>query len=773
MRKQKAIHLLIVLGLGAAGTVQYFGAQFASGFDTFFGDRGDARGFVYFCEHWYQSILGKANLLSPAIFYPTPGTLAYSDLLVGFALPYSILRTAGLEMFSAVQAVIITLTFATYIVCFILLNRVLRFDLLPACAGAMFFAFSSPKYFQTGHLQLQFIISLPAIFALMISFSRQRAGLTQAKAALYLSLAGLLLLLQLVTAFYYAWFFVLWGLLFLVLALIRRPSRSHILGLIRHHTKAMLASAAVFLIGFIAFVLVYRRTLRVGTWYSYQNVTEMIPAWWSLLSMGDGNYLWGRLSAAVRPNPWPAAWGELMVGVGLIVSLTWICLTVYAVWLIITALRKSPAKNSALQTGQSEAANKSFLVAMILATTLLLLIGFKYGQWGSPWYFVYQYFPGAGAIRAMARYVIVLTLPMSIGLAYAAHIAMRWALNQQSLARRVVLTLAITFIMTFAVFEQFGSFKVGGTGFSKRVENAYLKAMAAKLDGDCEAFYVAPGKGKHNVFEYQYDAMLISIMSRIPTLNASSSQFPPQWEHLYAVKDPEYETHVKNWIALHNLRGKICRLEIKPQVETFVHGRINALDDPSFFVSQHYRDFSASEPPADQLNAIVSRLQNCSEGDPSCAREAVSLDLFRSTGFSEDGSFIFRVYQVALGRPPRYQEFFSALAEFRRLSQSGQSADVAKDGVIDKVMQTPEYTGRADSGPGTRESLRARIDSDEMVRTLRNPALVTLRYFGYLRRDPEGEGLKRWLEGFNQTGDERHLTAGFVNSGEYRERFEF
>ncbi|HYK22889.1 MAG TPA: hypothetical protein VEV42_19250, partial [Pyrinomonadaceae bacterium] len=73
--------------LGIAGTIQYHSAQFLSGFDTFPGDRGDARGFVYFCEHWYQSILGRVSLLSPGIFYPTKHTLAYSDLLFGFAAP--------------------------------------------------------------------------------------------------------------------------------------------------------------------------------------------------------------------------------------------------------------------------------------------------------------------------------------------------------------------------------------------------------------------------------------------------------------------------------------------------------------------------------------------------------------------------------------------------------------------------------------------------------------------------------------------------------------
>src|SRR5215218_755763 len=87
----------LALLFGVAGTILYHSSQFFSGFDKFFGDRGDVRGFVYSCEHWYQSILGKASLLNPGIFYPTKRTLAYTDLLFGFAAPYSFSASACLR----------------------------------------------------------------------------------------------------------------------------------------------------------------------------------------------------------------------------------------------------------------------------------------------------------------------------------------------------------------------------------------------------------------------------------------------------------------------------------------------------------------------------------------------------------------------------------------------------------------------------------------------------------------------------------------------------
>ena len=229
MQPKQRTTLLTALLLGVAGTIQYHSQQFLSGFDTFFGDRGDARGFVYFCEHWYQSILGKASLLSPGIFYPTKHTLAYSDVLLAFALPYSFFRAVGFGMFSSVQIVTIFITFLTYAAAFGLLYRTLGFGLLPSCAGAMFFAFNNPKFQQVGHMQLQYVLLLPLIFALLITFAKQVTTMNQKRAAVLLSLAAACLNLQLFTTFYFAWFFVLWSVLFFILAFTLSGSRRFII----------------------------------------------------------------------------------------------------------------------------------------------------------------------------------------------------------------------------------------------------------------------------------------------------------------------------------------------------------------------------------------------------------------------------------------------------------------------------------------------------------------------------------------------------------------
>jgi hypothetical protein len=700
--------------LGIAATIQYHASQFFSGFDTFFGDRGDARGFVYFCEHWYQSILGKASLLNPGIFYPIKRTLAYSDLLFGFAAPYSFFRALGFSMFTSTELTIILLTFLAYCVAFVLLYRTLGFGLIPSCAGAMFFAFNSPKFNQLTHLQLQYVLLLPLIFALVISFAKRVETIDQRKAAWLLSLAAVCLNVQLATTFYYAWYFVLWTILFLLLALIFRGSRNFIIENAWKFRRALGISAAVFLVGFIPILLLYLPTVRVGTWYRFDFVMEMIPDWRSLLSMGDGNYVWGWFYKRIVGDPRPSTWGELMVGIGLVPSLAWIALTVASVWLI--------------KRGRS--VGTLFLGVMILATSIFIVLGVKVGN-HSLWEYIYNYFPGAGAIRAVSRYVIFLTLPMSIAFAYALQKALQFASGRRAL------TVAVLVIAAFGVFEQFGVPRVNGTGFSTSIEETYLKTMAGRLPVDCKAFYVAPGpQARHATAEYHYDAMMISSISRVKTLNASSSQFPRDW-NFYFFKNPDYESKVKEWIDSQKISGKVCRLELYPEVETFDPKMPSPVDDTEFFVRQLYRDFAGREPDAAVIASQVNKIKNCSARDETCERAHVALNVMLATGFHERGFLVMRMYQALFGRLPRYDEFMDAMSRFDEF----------------KNQPVPQ-----------------RIDSDEMMR-LGNRDFVILHYFGYLRRDPDGSGVNGWTEKLDRSGVATQVTEGFINSLEYRQRF--
>jgi uncharacterized protein DUF4214 len=794
---------LLALSTGVLGTFQYHLTQFSSKFDTFFGDRGDARGIVALCEHWHQAILGHADLLSPAMFYPVRGTLAYSEFLLGFGVPYSIVRATGLDMFSSLEVVVIVLSFLNYLACFVLLYRVLRFHYLAACAAAMFFAFNSPKFFQTGHLQLQFVVCLPLIFIFVLLFVRQAESLSQKRAFGLLFLAGLALNIQLLTAFYHAWFFIFWCFLLLSLALLFRKSRALIFNLIGKFWPALTAGAATFLLGAAPFTLIYLPAARKLEAYSYNNVTEMIPAWWSLLSMGDGNYIWGWLASIVRPDPAPAAWGELTIGIGIVTSLVWLGITVFGIWILIKGLRPSSVVTANEDCVRGKFSNDVYLFysgLAILATTLFYVIGFKYVGGRSPWHLVYDYFPGATAIRAMSRYVIFLTLPMAIAFGFVLNYGITRVSAQKTAAAKARLIIVLFFLATFGTVEQFGIFKLGGTGFSKRVERSYLSAMAAKLPESCSAFYVAAkADDHHNAFEYHYDSMLIAVTKHIPTLNGSSSKFPAGWFGLYQVKDPAYEEHVKRWIEVNNIKGNVCRLELDPPVEAFDPRVASAVDDPEFFVRQQYRDLLNREPTSKEVNPVLEQFRNCKPGDASCDRVAISQNIFHETGFYDRGFFILRIYESGLGHMPGYDEFVAQMTRFRAYLDS-QQPEAAKVKFIEEFIKSAEFVKRyeglsdleyeekvlrtSQAGPsdGLREFMLGRgspraqilkkiVESDAVSRRTARREFVVMQYFGYLRRDPEPAGLEQWLTILDNTGDLRQVTSGFVNSIEYRQRF--
>ena len=244
--------------------------------------------------------------------------------------------------------------------------------------------------------------------------------------------------------------------------------------------------------------------------------------------------------------------------------------------------------------------------------------------------------------------------------------------------------------------------------------------------------------------------------------------------------------------------------------------QINPLEDASFFVRQQYIDFLNRAPEEGGFNAWVGVLSRCPENGygtthTDCDRVQVSSGFYRSQEFLGRGFFIYRAYDAALGRLPHYNEF---MPELGRIGQAQTETELEhnKDAYLDDMMQRAEFTDRyrgqmdsahaedfvshleqtagvhlsnhaqlvADMRTGARsarETLRAFLESQEVVEHFINRGFVTMQYFGYLRRDPEPEGWNAWVNVITngapgvERGDFRPLIFGFVHSQEYRSRF--
>lgn len=743
---------LLVLAIGLIALWLFHLPQFASGFDKFPGDRGDARLVVYLMEHWYQVFQRLASWRSPSMFYPAEGTIGYADLMLGLGIVYSGFRALGLGMFEAAELTIILLNFLNYLVCFVLLNRVLRLNLLASIAGAAFFAFNNAKLVQLGHTQLQPIVFLPLAVIGVVLFVQKRDTLSQKKAFGLLALSGISVALQLMTGFYNGWFFVFWSGLFLILVLFFTTTRRGILDQVKKFWPALAGASAVVLVVLVPFVLAYLPLMRSVGGRPYHEILSFIPVPWSLVLVSDRNYVWGPVSENIQiMRPLHL---ELQIGIGLVASLAWLALTLFAVWFVIRNA-KNKLKPAHL-----------FLALMIVATSLVYLLGMRYRNDFSPWQLIHSFVPGAQAIRAVSRYALVLALPMAIGFAFLIHFAFERLARSEHGPRRTAL-LALLFLITgFGLFEQFAS-KEGFDGFSISAENGYLNRLAASLPNNCSSFYVAAKTtALHSQFEYHVDAALVSAMKRIPTLNGYSGQLPVNWQLWDVMAGPAYEANVKSWINERQVKGEVCRLFV---TETSAPTDIA---DSEPFIRQQYLDILRREPDQPGLQTWLAKLDNCTRqggrgADPSCDRVNVSTGILESSEFIERSYFVLRLYFATLGRRPTLAEFNADRNSL--VSAPAEELATSKQRLIADWIQRPEVKRRYD-GLGN-DQLLALIEDPQTIREFRNQSYVVMQFFANLDRDPHPWEYNSRLKRLNATGDYRQLIFDFIYSVEYRKRF--
>jgi hypothetical protein len=257
----------------------------------------------------------------------------------------------------------------------------------------------------------------------------------------------------------------------------------------------------------------------------------------------------------------------------------------------------------------------------------------------------------------------------------------------------------------------------------------------------------------------------------------------------------------------------------------------NPLDDPAFFVRQHYLDFLGREPDPEGLTFWYYELvRNCPSIPSPCMdkrRIHVSAAFFLSIEFERTGFYVYRMHKAATGRMPRLNEFFAdtrraadgivvgragweaqleenqrrfseefvARAEFRERYPETMTAARYVDALNNNIShpwretepgalsasEREELIAGLAGGTETRASvLRKMASHPDFVRQEFNASFVLMQYFGYLRRNPdEGpdtnwDGYNHWLAKLNTfRGNfvEAEMVKAFITSTEYRRRF--
>jgi len=455
------------------------------------GSRLDTRFNLYLLEHSYLWLLrtpGHQQFWNAPFYFPARNVIAYSDTLLTVAPPYWLLRAAGLAPSTALQWWLIVMATLNFAAAHALIRRATRVRPTAAALGAFLFAFANARTSQLAHPQLQpQFYTLVALYALVCVFEDD-AQTDRAATARWLLVFAAALAAQFWAAFYYGFFLTLSLGIATLGALAVRPLRLRLISVVRRN---MIAAAASVVTGAALVASLAWRYLEVARSLGmrpYGAVVAFMPTPASWLYMGPDNWMYGTMwRGAHFTLSMPQ---EQQLGLGLLTTI----LVIWGLW---------SARRTALGT----------LVIGTATALMLLTTVFPGGR--AAWPLIFDWMPGAGALRAISRVGLILLVPGAIGIAlfFQTAITARW---------RIVAALAA---LVFAC-EQGQSVQV----YDKAADRAESNRVEAMIGQSCPAVLFAPLHGRRMTWNYQVDGMWAALDRRVPTINGYSGNAPRDWD---------------------------------------------------------------------------------------------------------------------------------------------------------------------------------------------------------------------------------------------------
>ncbi len=533
--------------------------EFLTGFHFMPGDIGDSRFCMYILENYYQSFLGHAKILSPAMFYPAQGLLGYNDANSAAVPIYSLFRFAHLDMYDAFQACAMACDVFAWFTCFLLFKKGLGFGFFPSSVGASFYCFNNIRYNQTNHfdLQMQFLLPLILMGFAWIYRNAVRAGDFQVFGVL--SVTAFLLGVQFLTSFYLAWFFCFWFLILVLTMMIWEENRRKGWEFLKRFRLSFAASAGVFLFSLIPALALYLPALQMRGPRAFSDAAEAAPVPKALFWMGEQNWFWGWLARFPRLATIPFEW-ENRLGLGLVFILFWIVAGVFLLGRSLNFNSSNGIRKSLTFSGERLKTLEFPVYLSVLISAAFVVRIFHHNYL---WEMVYHLIPGASAMKCISRLFLVLALPASCILTSETQRVADWIQKKRSSTHKIYAWTLLAIFLGLIWFEQMGDLPF--PGYPKDRDRERITAMAQTIPKEAEYFYVVLGPNLKDRIRntHQVDAMLVSMMSGIPTLNGYNSTTPPGW-NLHFNKQT-YEWRLKQWLMYNHLDSPGYRLEIKDE----------------------------------------------------------------------------------------------------------------------------------------------------------------------------------------------------------------
>ncbi len=489
------------LGVGLFGLGFSCWPTWSSGFAWMQTDAGDTVLNHYFLEHAYRCVcdpdyLGSA--WSPRFFYPTPGVLAYSDNLWGTAPLYIVLRQLWCD----------TVAFQCWMLLCHLLNYVVMYGVLRwfglrqgfAAVGGFWFAFGLPHVHQFYHQQL-----FPRFFMPLAVWHLWR--MLQQPSSQRLALLLLCAVWQILAGIYLGWFL---GIGLAILAAWNLLLSGEVRQRCWHYGQrawGMILLQGVVSALILAPVLYPYIEVNHGFERSLPEVLYGAPQWRSWLTPAEAS-LWHPLLMPLWGEEQPIIEHHIFGGFALY------ALVPVALW-AIARQRLGDRQQTRL------------VATCMLSAATLAAVSLNVGD-VSAWSWVYDWVPGAKAIRAVLRIYIIIDLFLIIGGLMAVQAIWDRQVWSARTARWVgVVLLAWVAVENFRwhipgnVYSLAAFPKVEFYGRAKRWAEAIRGADAAYFPHDPQAIPLS--------YEHHLSAMWAGLYANVPVVNGYSGRYPPNY----------------------------------------------------------------------------------------------------------------------------------------------------------------------------------------------------------------------------------------------------
>jgi len=468
------------------------------------GDLLDGRFTVLVNDHWFKVVTLQTDFTNLGFYHPFKNQLGFSDAFFATGILSIPFRLAGLNSVNSWLMSNITLT----IICLYFAYKLFQIEFQNKLFSSLLVVLVSTSYpfiAQVGHLQtIGYLIIFPIVFYAQKIFDSD-------KTKQFRNLCILLILVQTLalSAWYAFVFLILLSFVALVLAIIlMHPSvvfqnfkkLSSVIFLDFKQTVPivrLLSAASIFPLAII-WILIYSQTATYSQEKPYSDFVFYAPRWGDLFN--SSTQAWGlqlKINELFHQSAGPTF--ERALG-----------LTPFLLLILILLPLIAKFRGSNLNFQSNLKIKFSYYLTIVLMFSIVVD-----EQGHSFWRFLWVAFPPIRSITIPFRIMIILTWIIL----FAIFLQLKNFKNKNKLAILISIVLLID---------------VGRPTISRWKESEFINPATKHMINSliinkCDVFFINPSQDNASPWLTQMDAMTISSVTSVPTVNGYSGNWPQGW----------------------------------------------------------------------------------------------------------------------------------------------------------------------------------------------------------------------------------------------------